>query len=63
MTLKLMLITNDSEVAIAAQDSGVDWIFVDLELKGKSERQKGRNTVISAHDFRDISNMRAVLTS
>lgn len=63
MTLKLMLITNDSEVAIAAQDSGVDWIFVDLELKGKSERQKGRNTVISAHNFNDISNIRAVLTS
>lgn len=63
MTLKLMLITNDSEVAIAAQDSGVDWIFVDLESKGKSERQKGRNTVISAHNFNDISNIRAVLTS
>jgi hypothetical protein len=63
MTLKLMLITNDSEVAIAAQDCGVDWIFVDLELKGKSERQKGRNTVISAHNFHDISNIRAVLTS
>jgi 2-keto-3-deoxy-L-rhamnonate aldolase RhmA len=63
MTLKLMLITNDSKVAIAAQDSGVDWIFVDLELKGKSERQKGRNTVISAHNFNDISNIRAVLTN
>ena len=46
MTLKLMLITNDSEVAIAAQDSGVDWIFVDLELKGKSfVATKGRRRV------------------
>ena len=63
MTLKLMLVTNDSELVIAAQDSGVDWIFIDLELKGKLERQKGRNTVISAHNFNDISNMRAILTS
>ena len=41
MALKLMLITNDTEVAIAAQDSGVDWIFVDLEIRVSLKDRKG----------------------
>ena len=46
MPLKLMYITNDDTVARIAEDSGVDWIFVDLEVKGKEERQGHLDTVI-----------------
>jgi len=39
MPLKLMYITNDAEIAKIAENAGVDWIFVDLEINGKEERQ------------------------
>ena len=32
MALRLMFITNNEEVAKAAEEVGVDWIFVDLEV-------------------------------
>lgn len=59
--LKLMYITNNVEVAKIAQDTGVDWIFIDLEIKGKQERQKGKDTVISKHVISDIEPIRKVL--
>lgn len=36
MALKLIYITNRPEVAGIAERSGVDWIFVDLEIDRKS---------------------------
>ena len=47
MPLKLMYITNDERVAKVAESSGVDWIFVDLEILGKEKRQGHLDTVIS----------------
>jgi len=47
MPLKLMYITNDAEIAKIAENAGVDWIFVDLEINGKEERQGHLDTVIS----------------
>lgn len=61
--LDFMFITNNPNVAKAAQDCGVKRVWVDLETLGKEERQKGMNTVKSKHDLQDISVLREVLTS
>ncbi len=60
--LKLMYITNDPEIAKIAELSGVDRIFVDLEYKGKEERQKNMDTVKSKHSEDDIVKISKVLT-
>lgn len=52
--LKLMYITNNPRIARIAVDSGVDRIFVDLEILGKEERQGNMDTVKSHHTFSDI---------
>ena len=62
MSLKLMYITNNPEVALIAEAAGVDRIFVDLEYIGKSDRQGGMDTVQSHHTFDDICLIRKVLT-
>lgn len=61
MTMKLMYITNDEKTAQIAQESGVDWIFIDLELRGKYERQGHKDTVISRHTLDDIAKIRKVI--
>jgi len=61
VSLKLMYITNDVTIAQIAQKAGVDWIFIDLEIKGKLERQKNMDTVISMHSISDILPIRNVL--
>lgn len=63
MSLKLMYITNKPEVAIIAEKYGVDRIWVDLEWRGKEERQKGLNTVKSNHVIEDVSNIKNSLKS
>ncbi|MGF2618142.1 aldolase [Rossellomorea vietnamensis] len=62
MTLKLMYITNKAEVAKVAEKSGVDWIFIDLEIKGKIERQGHLDTVISHHHLDDIKKIKGVIS-
>lgn len=57
------LITRDPEFARRAEAAGVDRLFVDLEILGKRERQKGRDTVISGHSFDDVARVRASLTT
>ncbi len=61
MTLKLMYITNNPQVAVLAQSSGVDRIFVDMEYIGKEDRQGGLDTVKSHHTVEDVKNLRKVL--
>mgnify|MGYP002112814770 CR=1 FL=1 len=63
MTLKLMYITNNPEVAEIAQNYGVDRIWIDMEYKGKDERQKGLDTVKNHHTVQDIRNVRPVINS
>ncbi len=63
MSLKLIYITNQEEIAIIAENNGVDLIFIDLEIKGKEKRQKGRDTVISKHHFEDIIKIKKVLNN
>lgn len=59
--LKLMILAADPQSAIDAQNAGVDRVFYDLEWIGKSERQHGRNTVISNNSVDDIPAVREVL--
>lgn len=59
--LKLMYITNRTDVAQVAQRVGVDRIFVDMEYIGKDARQKGLDTVKSHHTVNDVRNLRQVL--
>ena len=63
MALKLMYITNRSTVAQIADKYGVDRIWVDLETRGKYERQSNINSVKSNHVMSDISTVKAVLTN
>ncbi|TDJ52275.1 MAG: aldolase [Nitrospina sp.] len=59
--LKLMLITNQPDLAKSAVSAGVDSIFVDLEILGKQERQGHLDTVISAHSMDDVPKVRAAI--
>lgn len=63
MPLKLMYITNNLAVAKIAEKAGVDRIWIDLEILGKEERQKGLNTVKSHHSVEDIKKIAPELTS
>ena len=60
--IKLMYITNDTQVAKIAENAGVDRIWIDLEVNGKEERQKGLDTVKSKHKIEDIGKVKNILT-
>ncbi len=53
-----MYITNETSLAESMIRSGVDRIFVDLEILGKIERQGHLSTVISKHTIDDVGAMR-----
>jgi hypothetical protein len=57
----LTLITDDAELAGAADRSGVDRIGVDFEVLGKAERQKGRGTRLSGHNLDDLARISKVV--
>ena len=63
MSLKLMYITNDPQVARIAETYGVDRIFVDMEYIGKNLRQGGMDTVQSKHTLDDVKEISQALTS
>lgn len=63
MMLELMYITNNTKVALIAQKNGVERIWIDLEVKGKEERQKGLNSVKSKHSIEDIYKIKPLLTT
>lgn len=62
MPLTLMYLTGDPQIAQIAEASGVDWIFVDLEILGKQERQGHLDTVISGHTMDDLRAVRDVVS-
>ncbi len=62
MSLTLMYITNNPEIAEIAENAGVDRIFIDLETLGKEERQHNMDTVKSFHCTSDIGKVKTVLT-
>lgn len=62
MPLKLMYITNRTDVAQIAENAGVDRIFVDMEYIGKNLRQGGMDTVQNCHTIADVKQMSQMLT-
>lgn len=63
MSLTLMYITNNPDMALIAQKAGVDRIWVDMEYIGKEDRQAGMNTVKSHHTIEDICRLRPLIQS
>ena len=61
MYMKLMYITNNPVVARIAENAGVDWIFLDMEVIGKAFRQSGLNTVQNNHTVDDIKRIRKAI--
>lgn len=62
MALKLMYITNRTDVAQIAEAAGVDRIFIDLEYIGKTDRQGGMDTVQSKHTLDDVKSISKVIS-
>ena len=60
--ISFMYITNRPDVALIAQQAGVERIFLDLERLGKSQRQFGMDTVVSSHTLDDIVKVRRAIT-
>lgn len=60
--IKLMYITNDPAVALIAERSGVDRIFIDMEYIGKDLRQDGMNTVQNHHTIDDLKEIKKAVT-
>lgn len=59
--LELMYITNNPDIAMIADEAGVDRVWIDLEYKDKEKRQKGLDTVKSHHSVSDISKIKPLL--
>ena len=60
--LTVFYITNRPDVALVAEKYGVDRIWVDLETRGKEERQHNLNTIKSNHRISDIVAIKPLLT-
>lgn len=60
--IKLMYITNRPEIAVIAENAGVDRIFVDMEYIGKDLRQGGMDTVQSHHTVDDVRKIRQTIS-
>lgn len=63
MSLVLLMVTSDPPLAGHAVESGVDRIFVDLETRGKADRQRGLGMHLSNSQLDDVSRVRAVVPS
>lgn len=61
--LTLMYITNRPDVALVAQKYGVDRVWIDLETRGKEDRQKNLDAVKSQHTVADIKAIKPLLTT
>jgi hypothetical protein len=59
--MEFISITNQVPIAEYFEQCSIDDIMVDLEIIGKRERQKGLNTVISAHNIDDVGKIRRCL--
>lgn len=62
MSLKFLYITNDPQLALIAEEAGVEYVWVDMEYIGKQNRQGGMNTVQNHHTVQDVANLRRVLS-
>lgn len=57
---KLLYITNDVKDIQKLEEAEVDYIFIDLEINGKVERQGHLDTVISNHKIEDIKKIKSI---
>lgn len=62
MSIELIYISNNPDVALIAEKNGVDYVMVDLEVLGKEERQKNMDSVKSHHSIKDVEAISEVLT-
>jgi hypothetical protein len=60
--MEFSLITDQPELAASAELAGIDRIMIDLETKGKSERQSGKGLFLSSHRIDAIAKLRSRLT-
>lgn len=63
MSLKLMYITNQPQIAQIAESAGVNRIFVDMEYIGKADRQGGLDSVQNHHTVDDVRTMKQSVES
>lgn len=61
--LDFIAITNNPSYAFDYDRAGIKYIMIDLEINDKHERQRGRNTLISNHDFTDINKVKGSLSN
>jgi hypothetical protein len=59
--MRLMFITGDPDLAAYAVSCGVDRIFVDLEQRGKKERQGHLDTHMASHSVEDVKAIRQAI--
>lgn len=59
--MKLMLFTNDSELAKQAEAAGIDRIVVDFEFRGKSSRQLGYHLEVNKADLTELREIRKAI--
>ena len=60
--MKTYFITVDPDIALYAEQSGVSSIFVDMETRGKAERQGHLDTHKAAHTLADVERLASHLT-
>lgn len=59
--IKLLYITNNTIEAGIVDKLDIEWIFLDLEVHGKAERQVGRDAVLSNHTISDVDAISRVI--
>ncbi|MDA8958849.1 hypothetical protein N9F11_00360 [Akkermansiaceae bacterium] len=59
--IELFYITNDCLEAKIVDKLDINWLFLDLEIVGKKERQIGRSTVLSDHSIDDVRKLRKII--
>lgn len=60
-TLQFLMIVEDPAIAAYVAESGVNRLFVDLEVMGKEARQPGLDTVKSAQTIETVARIRAAV--
>ncbi len=53
--MELIVVTNRPDLARWAEAAGVERVLIDLEHRGKEERQRGRGTFVSSHTLDDAA--------
>lgn len=61
-SMRFMFITGDPLIAAYAEASGVERIFVDMEVLGKAERQGHLDTHKAAHTFQNVAAVRSAVS-